>query len=127
MEGFKKTGLYDGASSEWDESKHPRDKKGQFTTKAGDVNESGFINIQLFASNIEKMGERQLVKSIQSLEKRVEEHKNKISNPRLAFSDWDNFDESRQKRELRHWNMEINAFTKTIFKMKNELTKRSKK
>lgn len=37
-ENMKKGGLFDGASSEWDESKHPRDAEGKFTYKQGSAN-----------------------------------------------------------------------------------------
>ncbi len=127
MAGFKKTGLYDGASSEWDESKHPRDEKGQFTTKAGTVNENATINIQLFASNIDKMGERQLYKSLKSLREKIIEHKNFINNPQLKYSDWESFSEERKNRAIKHWDNEIKAFEYTIEEINSKLSQRSKK
>ena len=38
MAEMKKSGLYDGASSEtWDESKHPRDRDGKFTDGSTEI------------------------------------------------------------------------------------------
>ena len=128
---FRKSGLMDGESSEWDESEHPRDEDGKFADKVANRTDtqSGhpFINIQLFASNIDNMGERQLRKSINTLNKRVQEHENKLKNPQATFPDWDEFPERRKERELRHWKKEINAFKESIQKMQKVLLKRSKK
>lgn len=37
MAQFKKTGLMDGAGSEWDENQHPRDKDGKFTVSGAGI------------------------------------------------------------------------------------------
>ena len=101
--------------AKWNESEHPRDDGGKFTDGTGggrthwitskldfsnvqaDENDlqydsengkikqnKGFINIQLFG-RIKDQTPRQLKKTIRSLDKRIQEHKEKIENPKLEI------------------------------------------
>ncbi|QQR84171.1 hypothetical protein IPJ72_03215 [Candidatus Peregrinibacteria bacterium] len=44
-----------------------------------------------------------LKKTIRSLNRRLAEHVSKINNPEKYFDDWDNFDDVRKAKEIKHW------------------------
>lgn len=126
MARFKKTGLYDGASSEWDESKHPRDKKGQFTTKAGDVKNFNF-NIQLFAADYSKQTNKQLNKSRRSHEKNIQKHNYKLEHPEEFYKNWENMSYTEKLGRLQQWEKEIKNYNNQIILIDKEFEKRKNK
>lgn len=115
--------------AKWNESEHPRDDDGKFTdgtgggktqwitskrdfsnvqadekdlqydSENGKIKQNkGFINIQFFG-RIKDQTPRQLKKTICSLDKRIQEHKEKIENPKLAYKEeWDTFSDARKNR-----------------------------
>lgn len=65
-----------------------------------------------------------LRKGIRSLEKKISEHKKKISSPEAVYPQWRSYSESRQRSLMDHWNKEITDFNQSILNRKNELKKR---
>ena len=110
-EKMQKQGLYTDEGSENDDvKKNPT-----------------FINIQLFANKgLEKLGNIQLKKSIISWEKEINEHKEKINNPRAIYKNWDELDDAYKERIIRKWGNEIRAFNDDI-KIAKMIIKRRKK
>lgn len=69
-----------------------------------------------------QQAETRVRKAIKSYEKRISEHQSYIADPKIKYKDaWDTFDEARKKRELKHWQTEIQAFRKNIEKEKEKL------
>ena len=52
----------------------------------------------------------QIRKGMRKLNRRINEHKHKISNPQEYWKDWDSFTDERKQNELNHWKSEINRF-----------------
>lgn len=112
------TGWYVESKTQWITSKRDffnvqADKNNlQYDSENGKIKQNkGFINIQLFG-RIKDQTPRQLKKTIRSLDKRIQEHKEKIENPKLAYKEeWDTFNDARKNRSLQHWEQEIKAFT----------------
>lgn len=83
------------------------------------------IDTQFFANkNIQKMKSSQLLKSIKSWRREIEEHKNKISNPERYYPLWDTFDLRLQNGYKKHWEKEIKTMQDDIEQAINELEKR---
>ena len=84
------------------------------------------INIQLFANkNLSKMGIVQLNKSIRSLTKKIDEHEEKVRNPKGTYGEeWETFSEERKFVEIESWQKEIKAFRKNISETMEEIKRR---
>lgn len=81
--------------------------------------------MQFFGSpNFSKQRTAGLKKSIRTLEWRVEEHKQKIINPKSFYPNWDNYNEREKNGFIKHWNKEIVNFENQINEAKEELKKR---
>lgn len=89
-------------------------------------------NTNSSAQNIDKIVEsdmfRQdsssLKRAIRKYKKRIEEHRDKISNPQKYVSNWDSFDDRKKTGLLKHWNREISNFSDSIRRREDELKKR---
>lgn len=69
-------------------------------------------NGEKIAKEFQKRTPGQLIKTVQSLERRIVEHQAKIQNPHLAWGDeWDTMPIKRKDREIEHWQDEIETFT----------------
>lgn len=131
--------------AEFNETEHPREDDGKFTSKGtkpdhsmseeresvakrkweGDSqspNESK-MHIQLFAAKIADQSERELRKSRKSLEKRIEEHKYKIAHPEDEYSDWNTFSDELKQKKLNWWRKEIKGFEQTLKQIDDRLRK----
>lgn len=83
------------------------------------------LDLQFFAEEgLEKQSIAELEKGIRSLKERITEHKKKIQNPKQSWVRWDEFDETRKQRELKHWRKEIMNFEESINNREEELKKR---
>ncbi len=83
------------------------------------------IQIQLFANkNIPTMKSNQLEKSIASWQKKVAEHKEKIKNPHMYYSEWNSFSSRYKAGLVKHWEHEIKTFQNDIDSAKAELERR---
>ena len=60
---------------------------------------------------------KELRKGIRSLQRRIEEHRDKIANPQNYYSEWHTYPKFRQRNQLSDWKKEIKNFTeqKNIF------------
>lgn len=92
---------------EWEESKHPRNPKG--TPQGGQ-----FINIALFASNYKNMTVGELDRSIKSHSAQIQKHQEKIKNPALYVSNWEERSAEYKAGMVARWNNEIKNFEKQI-------------
>ncbi len=83
------------------------------------------IDMQFFANrNIPKMTSKQLLKSIKSWEYEINEHKDKIINPKKHYPSWDDFDSRQQEGYKKHWKKEIQTMQADIEQAKKELKDR---
>lgn len=95
--------------------------------KSGIIKPRKQVGLQFFAnSNIPKMTDAQLNKSIRSWEKKIRLHKEKIANPDKYTQ---NVDLSKVKpgymqRTIKHWQAEINAMSADMEEAKIELERR---
>lgn len=86
------------------------------------------VDIQLFANkNILKQKDSELLKSIESWKKNIEEHTEWISNPPSHDKLWDSKNDMQRNGLIRHWEKEIKTFKKDIAEAEAELAKRGKK
>lgn len=73
------------------------------------------MNLQLFAeSDIKKQESGSLKRAIRKYQKRIEEHEDKLKNPALHCSDWNNKMVCEQEGLKRHWQKEIRNFNQAI-------------
>lgn len=56
----------------------------------------------------------QLLKSKDSFQDNIKEHKDKISNPEKYSSDWDEISDEKRKGRIKHWRKEIFNWEKQI-------------
>ena len=92
-----------------------------------DKNENGIliINFQYFANkNIPRMSTGELERSIASWEQNIQLHKDKLSDPKRYYPDWDSYDPRYQAGLKRHWQHEISTFENDISEATDELKKR---
>ena len=83
------------------------------------------INLQRFAeSDIKKQESNSLKRAIRKYERRIAEHKNKISNPSQMVDDWNAKSKYVQDGLIKHWNKEIKNFQNSIDERIAELKKR---
>lgn len=76
--------------------------------------------------SISTFTDNQIKKSITSWNKRIAEHKDKISNPEKYEADWNVFDEMHRNGEIKHWQHEIRVFEDNIRQAEEELNKRGR-
>ena len=106
----------------WDESKHPRDSIGRFSSKRSE--KSIYIPLNFFAEKgIEQQTPAQLRKGIRKLQELIKMHQYKINNPDKVWKDWDTFSEARKASEIRKWRREIVAFENSIRNREERLKK----
>ena len=83
------------------------------------------INLQFFSEKgLDKQSSNQLRRGIETLKVQISLHKQKISNPRNFYPDWDSLDMREQEGSLRHWRKELKNFTESINNRIVELEKR---
>lgn len=97
------------------------DEKGRFTSA-----DSLQIDIQLFAHDFSNQNDRELSKSIKSLTRQIELHKNKIAHPEDSYSDWDEIDQKIKLGRLKHWEHEIKILSQDLENAKKEESNRGK-
>lgn len=66
------------------------------------------------SSGINRVGIRKLEKSNKSLGKQIHLHKDKIGNPEKYAKDWATRNKKQRHGLIKHWQIEIEAFQKTI-------------
>lgn len=83
------------------------------------------ISTQFFAEkDIANQESNSLKRALRNYQKRIDEHKLKISNPEKYVDDWENYNERRKQGLIKHWQKEINNFEKSIQNRVDELKKR---
>ena len=85
------------------------------------LDENGKIKTE---RGIKKQSSDSLRKGIQTLENRISEHEDKVTNPYIDYPDWDDFPTEYQDGLIRHWNKEIRNFKKSIQNRRDELRRR---
>lgn len=75
-------------------------------------------------SDLYKQDSTSLKRAIRRYQKRIDEHKDKISHPEKYVLDWDTYDGRRRNGLLKHWNKEIQNFSVSIQRREDELKKR---
>ena len=70
------------------------------------------FRLDLFGVDYSKMKKSEIQKSVNSLQKRIKEHENKISNPKRYDKTWEQRDERYKSGTIKHWNTEIKSLTK---------------
>ena len=75
-------------------------------------------------SSLTKQKSSSLRKGIRSLEKRIQEHETKISNPKKYCHDWNTYNDGKKAGLIRHWKKEIYDFKVSINDRIKELKKR---
>ena len=110
---------------QFDESKHPRDNDGKFTDNqnlsglAKEVSEYKETGLNTEVANY--IGISKKKKSIRSLNKVIEKHRNKIKSPEVFYPNWDSNSEIEKERLISHWEKEIKGYEKEIEKIKNQI------
>lgn len=96
--------------------------------KSGIIEKNGdkiMMNLQLFAEkDIMSQDSGSLKKAIRKYQKRIEEHRYKISNPEDCYPEWKSYDIRRQEGLKKHWEKEIRVFRQSIDDRVEELKKR---
>lgn len=83
------------------------------------------IDVQFFGNKgIGKQTDKELKKSLNSWQKRVNEHRLKIENPEKYDSGWHDKSDRHKAGLIKHWEKEIQTFEKNIEQAKHELKKR---
>lgn len=83
------------------------------------------MDLQLFAeSDIKNQESGSLKRAIRKYQKRIKEHENKLENPALYCSDWNDKMTCEQEGLKRHWKKEIRNFNQAIEDRVNELMER---
>ena len=118
------------------EDDHPRAEDGRFTFKSGKKVASGEnsgiikvmkLKVQHFGANFQTQRTANLKKSINSLKKRLSEHRQKVSEPEKLYQQWNSFDSRKQAGLKKHWEKEIRNFEKMIKEANAELERRGDK
>lgn len=123
----------------WDESKHPRDKDGKFTTAQYNAMSIGELkdiaatpkqkllkmDLQFFTErDIKNQDSNSLKRAIRKYRSNIALHQDKINNPRKYIPDWDTKDVREQNGIVRSWNKEIRNYSNSIEERIAELIKR---
>ena len=99
----------------FEESKHPRDKGGKFTTKGNEGGKEYRQNTSYeeitktqeledkYNSEWPGKANKSFVKARKSLSKQIEKHNDKIKNPEKYILDWDNKPEIYKKGIIKYW------------------------
>lgn len=83
------------------------------------------FNLQLFSNtDVSKQTDRQLRKGIDSYNKQIELHKNKIRHPERYDAFWNNKSEEHKSGLIMHWKKEIKVFEKNLNDNMEELKRR---
>ena len=85
---------------------YKRDELGRFAKEE----KQKFVRIPLtFFSekDLLNQGINQLKKGIDSKQRKIEIHLQKIANPEKTYPEWETFSKARKQRELHHWEKEI--------------------
>lgn len=83
------------------------------------------MDLQFFAEkDIKNQESGSLKRAIRKYNKQIEEHENKISNPKEYIPDWDTYDVRYQEGLKKHWRKEIRNFNQSIDDRVDELKKR---
>lgn len=116
--------LYGKKAVKWNKIAGNRvDKSG----KSGIIKADNKLNIgsQYFAEkDIANQGSNSLKRAMRNYQKRIDEHKLKLSNPQNYVDDWESYDERRKQGLIKHWQKEINNFEESIRNRIDELKKR---
>lgn len=113
--------------AKWEEKDHPRDGNNQKFVKKGS---DGAYNSQenkakALAKTVEERhnntGILKKKKSIRSLNKRIEKHKEKIKNPESFYPEWNGLSDVVKKKYIEYWEKEINIYKKEIDRIKREI------
>lgn len=100
-------------------------KKGNNITAEEPRQKGMKLDLQQFAEkDLKKQELSSLKKGIESLQDKIELHKDKIRNPEKYVSDWDELDKRKQDGTKRHWQKEIKTFEKGISERQEEIEKR---
>lgn len=92
--------------------------------REGASGQSGQATDSKVESDLYKQDSSSLKRAIRRYQKRIDEHKDKISHPEKYVRDWDTYDIRRQNGLLKHWNKEIQNFSVSIQRREDELKKR---
>lgn len=90
----------------------------------GASEQSGDITENKVESDLYKQDSTSLKRAIRRYQKRINEHKDKISHPEKYVRDWDTYDGRRRNGLLKHWNKEIQNFSVSIQRREDELKRR---
>ncbi len=83
------------------------------------------VNIQLFGTpKYSEMHIKGLESTIKSLNKRIEEHEKKLSNPGSIYPKWASIPEELKQKYMKHWKHEIALFKEQVTAAEKELRKR---
>ena len=122
----------------WDESKHPRDKQGKFTTadyaamsidelKEISIVKPQFIKIPLnffSEADIKNQASNSLKRAIRKYKANIILHQDKIDNPKKYIPEWDTLDVRKQLGTIKGWRKEIRNYTNSIEERIAELKSR---
>lgn len=83
------------------------------------------VDLQFFAEkDIENQESSSLKRAIRKYHSRIDEHRDKIRNPKNYVSGWDSLDEKQKTGLIKHWSKEIRNFEQSISDRIDELKKR---
>ena len=81
--------------------------------------------MQFFSEkDIEKQESSSIKRAMRKYKKRIEEHEDKINNPKKYIPDWESYDERKKQGLKKHWQKEISNFNESIDNRIEELKKR---
>ena len=83
------------------------------------------LDLQFFAEkDIKNQESNSLKRAIRKYENRIQEHINKINDPKQFYEDWDSQSSLRQEGLKKHWRKEIRNFQNSINERIEELKER---
>ena len=83
------------------------------------------LSIQFFGTpNFAKQRTAGIKKSVASLQKQIEDHKMKLAAPEEIYPEWNTFSDREKAGYKKHWQREIENFSRQIELAKEELDKR---
>lgn len=119
--------------AQFDDSKHPRKKNGEFAPKGqGDAGQNekektpiNKIGMQFFAEKaIKKQTNKEIIDGIKSIRQVRAYHEYKIAHPWEFYPTWNEMSPREQEGRLNTWKKEIRNHTQCIEDRKEELKKR---
>ena len=75
-------------------------------------------------SDLYKQDSASLKRAIRKYQKRIDEHKDKVSHPEKYVREWNTYDDRKRNGLLKHWNKEIWNFSVSIQRREDELNRR---